>query len=88
MRKLKLTLENLTVETFEAQPGHGADTGTVHGLETSTCHHDAYSCNGGCSNLTNCPFNGECGTAINTCQGSCWDVQYASECGGSCLEVC
>ena len=87
MRKLKLTLDDLAVETFEAQDGQQTARGTVQGLETSTCHHDAFSCNGLCSNATNCPF-AECATDLNTCQGSCWDVMYVSECGASCLEVC
>lgn len=88
MRKLKLSLENLQVETFDAQPAPNDVRGTVQGLETSTCQPDAYSCNGLCSNATNCPFE-DCGSAqFNSCQGSCWDVMYGTECGGSCLEVC
>ncbi len=87
MRKLKLTLETLSVESFDAQGVQPPARGTVEGLETYTCHHDAYSCQALCSNATNCPYQ-ECGTALNTCQGSCWDPMYASECGGSCIEVC
>ena len=88
MRKLKLTLENLHVESFEAQPAAADAAGTVHALETVTCQDGRHTCEAGCSGLTNCPYNGECGTNINSCQGSCWDVMYASECGGSCIEVC
>lgn len=85
MRKLKLTLDNLAVESFDAQGVQPPARGTVE-ANSATCH-AAWSCDGTCSNGTNCPF-AECATDLNTCQGSCWDVMYASECGASCIEVC
>ncbi|HEX8242435.1 MAG TPA: hypothetical protein VF541_03020 [Longimicrobium sp.] len=49
MRKLKLDLDNLSVESFSAEPHERPSVGTVRGNEvTPACgDSDVYSCNNG-----------------------------------------
>ena len=95
MRKLRLHLDQLEVETFEVSEG-GERKGTVNGAErTIYCNTDEVA---NCSNYTcdppSCPAEscGDCGTyycgsgadcndtQIDTCYLSCW--------ANSCLWTC
>lgn len=81
MRKLKLSLEDLHVESFTPD-ARDAEEGTVHGRETFM----PGSCWPDCSADTLC-VAGPCETDDRTC-GTCLDPQYVSQCGASCFEVC
>jgi hypothetical protein len=63
MRKMKLDVERLDVETFEAGPGED-DRGTVIGQysQIGTCGYPA--------RLATCQLNGTC---ANTCGSRCTD---------------
>lgn len=82
MRKLKLTLENLQVDSFDVDEGR-KEEGTVHARESfgmGSCYPD-------CSFDTLC-HAGPCDTENRTC-GTCIEPHYVSQCGGpSCFEVC
>ena len=77
MRKVKLQLESLAVESFDTSPPEPAE-GTVAAhqvwLTDATCLN---SCGGSCF-LT-------CGTCYNTCFQSCPNTCWIS-CGGTCRE--
>jgi hypothetical protein len=73
MKKLKLDLGELRVDSFGTVPADAARTGTVHGLETAnTCYN--LTCNGadcpgytdGCGYTPYCPGYG-C-TSLSTCK--------------------
>lgn len=83
MRKLKLTLETLHVESFETRASRVEGEGTVHGHDTNMP-----SCWPECSFDTLC-VAGPCDTQrVRTC-GTCHEPHYVSQCGGwSCFDVC
>jgi hypothetical protein len=82
MRKLKLTVENLHVETFHPDAAPAAERGTVQARASfmpgscwPDCSHDTYCADGPCTNIATCL--------------TCVEPHYASQCGGaSCYEVC
>jgi len=83
MPKLKLTLENLDVESFDVDVPGLPEDGTVHGRESNM----PASCAPECSADTYCAA-GLCETIDRTC-GSCHDPHQYSQCGGaSCWDVC
>jgi hypothetical protein len=50
MRKLKLDLDNVTVESFTPQPAGGEQGGTVHGHDHTRGHNSCqFSCWAGCT---------------------------------------
>jgi len=72
MRKIKLNMDALRVDTFEPGTGEGAEAGTVHARATGGCpantdYHD-YSCNiascGGTCIITYIPC-GTCGDSAS-----------------------
>lgn len=77
MNKLKLTLDELSVESFDTTSGTSGRAGTVHGNAHCCC----CCCNPCCCAVppTN---NGE-----NTCQASCNGTCNAS-CNGTCDATC
>lgn len=54
MRKLKLDADELRVESFEASPGAGPDTGTVRGNDGSGYESGYDTCLGESCNVTAC----------------------------------
>jgi hypothetical protein len=83
MRKLKLSVENLQVESFDPEAAPMDQEGTVHGRETV----EPMSCWPACSDDTYCAAS-RCNTNQATCP-TCIEEQYASQCGGhSCYDVC
>jgi hypothetical protein len=80
MRKLKLDLDQITVDSFDPNPSEGVRRGTVQGfgptpvftcpLTCDTCYNTCASCDGTCENSC-------AGTCYYTCGGSC---------GGTCNE--
>lgn len=71
MRKLKLSIEALQVESFQAT-GPEAPRGTVAGHAVTIYDDESCfeSCNGGCTAYASC--NGWCGSY--SCPGTCYDT--------------
>jgi hypothetical protein len=82
MKKLKLDLEDLAVESFATTPEPRAEGGTVFGQQCTCytqctcpgCPTCAASCNGTCvncgSNVFTCDYSCECGYSNDTrCSG-------------------
>jgi hypothetical protein len=95
MRKLKLSLDELQVDSFHAT-GPEARRGTVAG-NSWTQHADEScfgTCDGGCTVWGSC--NGGCGsggascngTCVASCNGSCGCSANATECGCQTWETC
>lgn len=92
MHKLKLDLDQLTVESFDTNPPEGARRGTVQGLARTiynTCvPSGAYtcgnlSCEPGCDNSN----GGTCDASCNgTCDATCNCT--GNSCYGSCINTC
>ncbi len=91
MNKLKLRLENLSVESFDTTPTQKAK-GTVFG-EQCTCYTNCTcpgcptcdnTCAYTCDDAT-CPACPTCGadTCGDTCDASCYDT-----CGFTCYDTC
>ncbi|HEX6041772.1 hypothetical protein [Longimicrobium sp.] len=82
MRKLKLSLDSLQVESFAAT-GSEPVRGTVPGHEwTEYADESCFgTCDGGCTRDGSCV--NPCGTGYASCYGTC----YAS-CGGTCDATC
>lgn len=90
MRSLKLTLEDLTVDSFDTTPREGARAGTVYGHESylSECR-----CTGGwCEGESTTPC--QAGTyGGNTCESTCNQIAcgctgYPDTCDISCNGTC
>ena len=83
MRKLTLSLETLTVDSFHPDPAVPA-RGTVLGQSfTQYADESCFgTCDGGCTmNWGSC--NGGCGTGGGSCNGTC-----ANSCNGTCYNSC
>ncbi|HEV2736456.1 MAG TPA: hypothetical protein VGV85_16540 [Longimicrobiaceae bacterium] len=89
MKKLKLDLEDLTVESFATTPESRGEGGTVFGQNHCTCYTQCTcpgcptcdaSCNGTCGGTCDASCNGTCG---GTCDFSCGDTCYET-CGYTC----
>jgi len=97
MKKLKLQLDELQVESFQTARGH-ATRGTVQGNAPPTsmctdyidctwdfgCETQVASCNGSCGNTC----DATCGSCNGTCYGSCYGSCDATcfSCEYSCYE--
>ena len=80
--KLKLNLDQLTVESFNTTRG-GPKAGTVYG-EQCTCYTNC-TCPGCPTCDASC--NGTCGATCDaSCNGTCDYSCYNTDCG--CLETC
>ena len=96
MNKLRLDLEDLSVESFSTTPEAGKEEGTVFGQQC-TCYTNCTcpgcptcdaSCNGTCAASCNgtcdASCNGTCGaTCAASCYGSC-DYSCDYTCGHTC----
>ncbi|HEX2205649.1 MAG TPA: hypothetical protein VHG91_20220 [Longimicrobium sp.] len=78
MKKLRLEVEHLSVQTFHVTPGRAGERGTVWGAIS-------YPAPATCVN-TDCDQN-TCGTCNNTCPDSCYQ-SCVGTCGNSCLGTC
>jgi hypothetical protein len=97
MRKLKLDLDQLTVDSFDTDADDGAQRGTVeaHSLrcvspfetcEALSCNYTCGTCNATCASCASC-FN----TCGNTCGGSCYGTCETCQTNcqqESCVYVC
>ncbi len=73
MDKLKLTLDDLAVETFDTT-SVAREKGTVVGEQQCTCQ-----------TVCTCPG---CYTCDATCPQTCDDYTCANSCGGTCEQTC
>jgi len=87
MRKLKLQLDDLQVDTFQTTPAQ-KPKGTVFG-EQCTCHTNCTcpgcpTCYASCNGTCDASCNGSCGATCDaSCNGTCdWTCDYA-QCGGT-----
>jgi hypothetical protein len=84
MRKLKLSIDALQVESFHAV-GPGSGRGTVPGHNPTyyldECQTPAGTCDAGCTQGYN-----TCGTCMESCWGTC--VSCAATCNGTCGNTC
>ncbi|HEU4882963.1 MAG TPA: hypothetical protein VFT45_11970 [Longimicrobium sp.] len=78
MRKLKLDVDQLTVDSFDTKASDGARAGTVQGFAPPTFWE---SCNGSCDYT--------CGTCNASCAScvSCYNT-CGNTCGPSCYGTC
>jgi hypothetical protein len=78
MRKLRLDLDDLSVESFETTPLPRTENGTVFGQEQCTCYTQC-TCPG-------CPTcDASCnGTCAYTCEGTCAYTCAGDTCGLGC----
>jgi hypothetical protein len=84
MNKLRLDLEDLSVESFSTTPEAGKEEGTVFGQQC-TCYTNC-TCPGCPTCDASC--NGTCGgTCGGTCDASCNGTCDAS-CNGTCVDSC
>lgn len=89
-KKLRLNLDDLTVDSFAAVPMFGANArGTVHGYQSDL----DTNCAAGVCNTANPCQTGECGTNYTECWGSCGSYTaglctYSETCGTTCSGAC
>ncbi len=93
MKKMKLSLDDLKVESFQTTPEVAGEEGTVVGYITcdlTVCN----ECGPGCGSTRQASCNGTCAASCNgTCDPSCGGTcsSTCSGCGGSgvtCLGSC
>ncbi len=88
MHKLKLNLEDLSVESFATTPEARHEGGTVFGQQC-TCYTQCTcpgcpTCDASCNGTCGGTCGGTCDASCNgTCDGSC---DYS--CGDTCYETC
>jgi hypothetical protein len=101
MRKLKLDLEDLAVESFATTSESRGEGGTVFGQNHCTCYTQCTcpgcptcdaTCNGSCVNTCAASCNGTCGgtcgaSCNGTCDGNCGGYSYDTGCSGE-LNCC
>ena len=91
MRKLRLELDALAVESFDTSAVPGLLRGTVHGLSQETTRDDDSidTCQTGCQQSETCTVTED------TCADETWETCYGATCygvscgpAGSCSEGC
>ncbi len=89
MRKLRLVLDNLLVESFDTT-GTGAPRGTVVGEQCScggTCVGQA-TCGHTCAYTCDDPTCPACPTCAASCNGTCDACGSYDSCGDTCFATC
>ena len=93
MNKLRLDLEDLSVESFDTTPAARAENGTVFGQQC-TCYTQCTcpgcpTCDASCNGTCDATCAGTCAASCNgtcnyTCGASCYGTcDYTCECGYS-----
>ncbi len=91
MKKMKLSLDDLKVESFETTPESKDDSqGTVFAYFTPGLGN---TCDPGCTNATCGPTCATCdstcvNTCGNTCGSTCEGTCASNTCGNTCLATC
>lgn len=85
MKKLKLEIETLKVESFDATAAEPNDRGTVQGRDSTSDSGTAYTdCwGGGCGTTT--PYTNQCAGTIDCSHGL---SPYITQCDISCYQPC
>jgi hypothetical protein len=96
MNKLKLTVDDLAVESFSIE--HGATRmGTVQARELTQRCGDTSICTGGscdgtcyatCGDVNCASYYNQCGTADGSCLGPCFQTDGDQTCINTCLNTC
>jgi hypothetical protein len=94
MRKLKLQLEDLRIDSFQTTPAE-KPKGTVFG-EQCTCYTNCTcpgcpTCDASCNGTCDASCNGTCDASCNgTCDATCLDCGtfFGATCGNSCDYSC
>lgn len=84
MRKLKLSLDSLQVESFDTDASQSM-RGTVAGRAVTDYPDECVTPAGTC--FKNCSVDATCNSCDYSCAGSCWGTCGAS-CNGSCGASC
>ena len=86
MRKIRLQLESLEVDSFDTTARQRAG-GTVHVHEQHTWETVYASCD---TCFPTCPFScdGSCDSCVNTCGESCYGTCFEDTCDESCGGTC
>ncbi|HEU0014430.1 MAG TPA: hypothetical protein VFQ45_12140 [Longimicrobium sp.] len=92
MRKLRLNVDELRVESFDTAAGSGAGRGTVHAaqVQADCCDGCCDGCGCGCSCRGTCWGRQSCPgyhTCDISCPDSCGVSCRASDCGGCTWET-
>jgi hypothetical protein len=90
MKKLKLRMDDLRVESFETIAGNGGARGTVPGNEPSVMCSNTCTANADCTNDFACETYGDC-TLAGSCEGTCGnscDATCQVSCYGTCDATC
>lgn len=84
MKKLRLDLDHLRVESFDTSGGGAAPRGTVRGAARHPTLEESYdpSCLGGDS------CDGSCGDTCLSCDASCINGTCYASCNGTCAASC
>ncbi|MBV9773697.1 MAG: hypothetical protein JO040_07085 [Gemmatimonadetes bacterium] len=80
--KLKLSLDDLRVETFETTAGSGSAAGTVHALDCDLSQCVGCSACTGCTDCTNCTGCSACSTQSYQVETGCFYTCYDFVTGG------
>ncbi len=89
MRKLKLDLEELSVESFATTPEARGESGTVFGQQC-TCYTQCTcpgcpTCDASCNGTCDASCNGSCDASCNgTCDGTCPASGYTCDVSCDC----
>jgi len=88
MRKLKLDLDRLSVESFDANGSEGAQRGTVeaHSIVCNSFIDTCGTCDPSCASCVSC-YNSCNNTCGNSCYGTCATCQTNCQ-QDSCVYVC
>ncbi len=84
MRKLKMSLDTLRVETFEVDPGEHERAGTVLAQEATP-----YCTDYPCIEPTNDPLNSRCYLSMDPfAEPNCTNVCHTSLCASTVFDTC
>jgi hypothetical protein len=86
MKKLRLNLDALAVETFQTDNADGP-TGTVEGYVSTQCTGGVLTCNGGNTCVAGGATCGGAETCLTNCYGSCVVCEPAYDTDGCGLET-
>ena len=89
MRKYRLELDELSVESFDVLPETSEQRGTVRGREATPILGTCFGCGSATVDGETCVSCDGCGpgTHFNTCEYTCDDATCAT-CGNSCAATC
>lgn len=90
MKKLRLRMDDLRVESFATLGGPAQPRGTVRGHEPTVMCSGTCTANPDCTDVFACETYGDC-TLAGSCEGTCGnscDVTCQVSCYGTCDATC